>query len=182
VDNFKIIPRGWGSHTLRQSAHDGGKIVSLRTGRIYPQKIFLVLISVRGWVEPRAIVRPEWLCQWKILITQLGFDPATFRFVAQCLNHCATPCPRYWIKPWEIYSESPVDLIKIWNALATSRRHLPSQKALDVYFVVGRMVLHEIDFTCETNRVLCIFVCFFLLLPLSPSTDARTTIRQINRF
>jgi hypothetical protein len=27
-------------------------------------------------------------------MTPSVIDPATFRFVAQCLNHCATACPR----------------------------------------------------------------------------------------
>jgi hypothetical protein len=44
-------------------AQDGGKVVSLAHRPPLPQEIHLVLISVRGWLDPRAIVRPEGLCQ-----------------------------------------------------------------------------------------------------------------------
>jgi hypothetical protein len=83
------VTGSWGSQISRQSAHEGGKVVS-PTHRP-PQEIFLVLTFVRRLVNPRAIVRPEGICQWKIPMTPSEIEVATFRFVAQC--HHVILCP-----------------------------------------------------------------------------------------
>ena len=101
------VSRKFGFPDYVKMSQEGGKVVSLMHRPLLPQKIILVLIAVRGWVDPRTIVRSEGLCQWKIPMTPTGIEPATFRFVAQNLNHCATAVP-------------PVTLVgecKLWTSL-----------------------------------------------------------------
>jgi hypothetical protein len=50
-----------------------------------PMEIFLLLVSVRGWVDPRTIVRPEWKLHWNIPMTISGIKPRRSRL--QCSVH-----------------------------------------------------------------------------------------------
>jgi hypothetical protein len=89
------VPGGRGSKISTQSAYEGGKVVSPTHRPPLLHKIFLVLISVSGWVDTRAIVRPEGLCQWKIPKTLSEIEPVTFWLIEQCLNQLLYRVFRY---------------------------------------------------------------------------------------
>jgi hypothetical protein len=69
-------------HFLYNRFTHGGELSALRAGSPLLPGIFLVLISVRGLVDPRDIVRLEGLRQLKNPLTSLGIEAATFRLVA----------------------------------------------------------------------------------------------------
>jgi hypothetical protein len=69
------------THFLDNRLTDGGEFVSLtRRSRSTPQKHFLVLISVRGGVKPRTLVRLEELDKLK-KFNDIRLEPETFWLV-----------------------------------------------------------------------------------------------------
>ena len=82
------FPGSWGSHISRQSAHEGGKVVSPThrpplPNRKYSRYSFLL--------EAESTPGPEGLCQWKIPMSPSGIEPASFRLAS---SNRATACPK----------------------------------------------------------------------------------------
>jgi hypothetical protein len=104
MESHKVVRCG--DSKIFQDNHliDGGEVVSLMCRPPFTPGRFLVLISVRGGVDPRATVLLEGLGKLINLITSYGIEPTTFRLIAQCLNqlyYCVPQLMKYiCIKIW----------------------------------------------------------------------------------
>jgi len=105
-----------GAHHILHVSRLRVKVVSPTHWPSLPQEIFPVLISVRGWVNPRDIVRPEGICQWKIPMTPSGIEPATFRLSSQ------TRQQRNYMKfPWArlVFTNAQACTLPKWRYLSS---------------------------------------------------------------
>jgi hypothetical protein len=88
------FPGGWGSQNWQTiGTWRWWGFQPYASAVFIPKEILLVLISDRGWVDPRAIMRTEGFCQWKIPMTPSGIETTTFRFVDQPLKQMLRRMP-----------------------------------------------------------------------------------------
>jgi hypothetical protein len=125
------------------------RLSALHTGCSLPPGWFVVLISVRGWVDPRVIGWLEGLGQLKNPVTSSGIEPATFRLVADCLNQL-----RYRVHPWNSHS-----FVKWQGNSATFLCHINEVSFIFPYDGISLLSLCWKKIGVWGHLVVCVAVC-----------------------
>jgi hypothetical protein len=100
------------------------RLSALRAGRPLTAGRFVVLISVRSWVDPRAIVRLEGLGQLKNPMNSSGFDRGSMRWWKRD-RHARTDSLMELTPAWEAANYAAIQEIHsiLWNPKVHYRVH-----------------------------------------------------------
>ena len=146
------------------------RLSALCTDCPYLQEIFLVLISVGSWVNSRATVWPEGLCQSKIPMTQSGIKPATFWLVAQCFNqlcYCMLPLSYKRCVTHDFYSYHFITQ-NLWNGVYGNLKHTDKVlwNSCQGVMPTSTGFAHTTQFSLTTNFIWMQYdlIFFFLIL------------------
>jgi hypothetical protein len=132
------------------------KLAALRVSRPLPPRIFLLLISDRGRVHSRAILRLEGLGQLQNPMTSSGIATVTFRLVIASTNY-ATACPPYFLDSYICRMKCTEHQKGITNILIQRKNTLKYKRRKNIIFAHShlhtsvRMIAHT-DAKVNTNR------------------------------
>jgi len=153
------------------TAQDGGKVVSLRRRPLLPPG------NAPGTHFCYRLSRPQGhsaigkiLCEWKFPMTPAGIEPATFRFVTQHLNHCATAVPARYM----YYNTNNDELMFSYSGLEQRQyTNMNFSTAVNIH-------LHK-HFTEWTNKFTWINECNFYYSAITDVSAIHVAIFGVKR-
>jgi hypothetical protein len=85
-------------------------------------------------------------------VTLLGIELSTFRFVAQCLNHCTTACPKHFKGSIQIVALSTISGLYSgsFRAFGVQRMWYSSSMRMDV-------IMQQLSPLCQLSAVLTVY-------------------------